>query len=51
MAVRFSDLGITGKQRVRDLRRQQDLGQFDDAFTSDGVHHHGVLLLKITPVK
>jgi alpha-galactosidase len=51
MTVKFSDLGITGKQTVRDLWRQQDLGQFDDAFTSEGVHHHGVLLLKITPVK
>lgn len=32
VAVRWSDLGIHGKHRVRDLWRQKDLGQFDGEF-------------------
>ena len=50
VTVKWSDLGITGKQTVRDLWSQKDLGQFDDGFSAP-VHRHGVVLLKITPVK
>lgn len=48
VSVRWSDLGITGPHRVRDLWRQKDLGVFDREFTAD-VRRHGVVLIKITP--
>lgn len=44
--VKWSDLGLTGKHRVRDLWRQQDLGEFDGSF-SGRVARHGVLLVRI----
>ena len=34
VTAKWTDLGLTGKQRVRDLWRQKDLGQFDDAFSA-----------------
>jgi alpha-galactosidase len=45
-SVKFSDLGITGSQIVRDLWRQKDLGQFDGQFEAD-VPRHGVVLVRI----
>jgi alpha-galactosidase len=45
MTVNWSDLGLTSKHRVRDLWRQQDLGEFSDAF-SGTVPRHGVLLVR-----
>jgi len=43
------DAHLTGKQRVRDLWRQQDLGVFDRDFQTV-VPAHGVVLLKMTPL-
>lgn len=45
-----SELGITGKFKVRDLWRQKDLGTFKDKFTTE-VPYHGVELVKVIPVK
>jgi alpha-galactosidase len=50
VTIKWSDLGLTGQQKVRDLWRQQDLGTFPDAFTSP-VPRHGVVLVRIWPVK
>ncbi len=50
VSAQWSDLGITGRQKVRDLWRQRDLGQFASGFSSV-VPRHGVLLIKVTPVK
>jgi alpha-galactosidase len=50
VAVNFSDLKLTGKQAVRDLWRQKDVGEFGDRY-SVRVSGHGVVLVKITPVK
>jgi alpha-galactosidase len=44
--VKWSDLGLVGKRRVRDLWRQKDLGEFEGAFNGI-VTRHGVLLLRI----
>ncbi len=44
----WSDLNIEGKQVVRDVWRQKDLGEFDSDFESE-VLPHGVVLIKITP--
>ena len=50
VTVNWSDLGLTGKQKVRDLWRQKDLGEFSDSFTAS-VPRHGVVLVRIWPVK
>ena len=50
VSVKWSELGLTGQQKVRDLWRQVDLGAFPDGFTGQ-VPRHGVLLLRLWPVK
>jgi alpha-galactosidase len=50
ITAKWSDLGISGKQTVRDLWRHQDAGKFDGSFTA-AVPSHGVVLVKISPVK
>ncbi|MEW6744189.1 MAG: NPCBM/NEW2 domain-containing protein [Planctomycetota bacterium] len=42
----WSDLGITGRQCVRDLWRQQDLGLFADKFQAR-VDRHGAVLVRL----
>ncbi len=46
MTVKWSDLGITGRQIVRDLWRQKDLGTCDAQFCAP-VGRHGVVLVSI----
>ncbi len=46
VTARWSDLGIKGEQRVRDLWQQKNLGNFKDSYTGE-VHPHGALFLKI----
>jgi alpha-galactosidase len=41
----LSDIGLKGKQRLRDLWRQKDLGVFEKEFRSE-VARHGVVLLR-----
>jgi alpha-galactosidase len=48
VAVRWSDLGLKGRCRVRDLWRQKDLGAFDGKFEAT-VLVHGAVLLRLTP--
>jgi len=46
MTLKWSDLGLSGRQRVRDLWRQKDLGRFADQFQTE-VPRHGVVLIKV----
>ena len=46
VVAKWSALGTSGKQPVRDLWRRKDLGEFQDAFSA-GVPSHGVVLVKI----
>ena len=46
MTVKWSDLGLTGPHRVRDLWRQQDLGTFDGGFEAS-VLVHGAVMVRI----
>ncbi len=46
VTAKWSDLGLTGKQKVRDLWRQKDLGKFNGEFKTE-VPCHGVVLVKI----
>ena len=42
VTAKWSDLGLTGKQRVRDLWRQKDLGEFDGSFTTKVPPRHAL---------
>ena len=46
VTVRWSDIGVTGQQVVRDLWRQRDLGTFTDRFSAP-VPAHGAMLVKV----
>ena len=46
IAAKWSDLGVSGKQQVRDLWRQKDLGEFEEQFEAK-VPAHGVVLVRI----
>jgi alpha-galactosidase len=48
VTANWSDLKIAGKQRVRDLWRQKDLGVFSGKFKAT-VASHGVVLVRIFP--
>jgi len=46
IAVTSADLGVTGKQRVRDVWRQKDIGELDELFETD-VPGHGVVFVRV----
>lgn len=46
ITAKWSDLGVTGRQSVRDLWRQRDLGELEGEFKGN-VPRHGVLLLRL----
>jgi len=48
ITAKWSDLGLTGKQAVRDLWRQKDLGEFDGEFTAP-VSRRGVVMIRVEP--
>jgi alpha-galactosidase len=47
VTVKWTDLGLSGRQMVRDLWRQKDVGTFDDQFSSP-VPSHGVVLVRVS---
>ncbi len=50
MAIRFSDLNLKGRYKIRDLWCQKDLGVFENEYSTE-LAYHGVSLIKITPEK
>lgn len=46
LTAKWSDVGLTGRQVVRDLWRQKDLGEFDGKFSTE-VRRHGVFLVRL----
>jgi alpha-galactosidase len=46
VAAYWKDLGITGQQKVRDLWRQKEIGEFKDKFTAS-VPRHGVVMIRM----
>jgi alpha-galactosidase len=46
VTVAWSDLGISGKQKVRDLWQQKDMGAFEKEFSAS-VPRHGAVLIKV----
>lgn len=49
VAITWAEAGVTGKQRVRDLWRQKDLGVFDGSFSAAAVPRHGVVVVRLFP--
>jgi alpha-galactosidase len=47
--VKWSELGLVGKQRIRDLWRHKDLGEVDEK-CEVSVPRHGVMLVRMSPV-
>jgi alpha-galactosidase len=50
VTANWSDLGLSGKQKVRDLWRQKDLGNYKDGYSAS-IPKHGVVLVRIWPAK
>ncbi len=50
VTAQWSDLGLHGRQPVRDLWRQKDLGRFNESFATE-VPAHGVVLVKVGRAK
>ena len=50
LTLRWSELGVSGRQSVRDLWRQSTLGKFPSQFQTQ-VSRHGVVLIKVTPAR
>jgi alpha-galactosidase len=50
VTARWNDVGVTGKQMIRDLWRQKDLGIFAEEFSSE-IPRHGVRFLRLQPLK
>ncbi len=48
ITVKFSEIGLAGKCKVRDLWAKKDLGVFSDKFTGD-INFHSAGLYKISP--
>lgn len=45
----WKDIGVKGRQKVRDLWRQKDLGEFENRFHAN-VPRHGVVLIRLWEV-
>jgi alpha-galactosidase len=48
LSVSWADLNLTGKQRIRDVWRQHDLGKFNKQFQTE-VPRHGVTMVRLSP--
>ncbi len=48
VTAKWSDLGVAGPQKVRDLWRRKDLGVYNDSFTAY-VARHGVVMIRVWP--
>lgn len=49
ITVNWSDIGLDGSAKVRDLWAGKNLGSAEGEFTAESVPIHGVRLLKVTP--
>ena len=49
VTANWTDMNISGKQRIRDLWRQEDIGSFDTKFSTI-VGRHGVVMVRMWPV-
>jgi alpha-galactosidase len=49
VTVKWSDLGLSGRQTVRDLWRQKDLGEQAESYSAK-LGRHGCALIRVSPV-
>jgi alpha-galactosidase len=49
LTVKWDELGLNGRRRVRDVWRQKDIGDVDKEFSTE-LGPHGVALVQLTPV-
>ena len=49
VTILWNDLHISGKQKIRDLWRQKDIGIFNGKYSSK-VERHGVVMIRVSPV-
>lgn len=47
----LADLKLSGRQEVRDLWRQKNLGRFTGSYKAENIPSHGVLLVKISAAR
>jgi alpha-galactosidase len=47
ITVTWEKIGLSGKQKVRDLWAREDLGYFIDSFTAKNISQHGVMFMKV----
>lgn len=47
ITVNWKQVGLKGKQKVRDLWEEKDLGTFKDSFTAKNLGQHGHMLIKV----
>jgi len=48
LSVNWEDLGLRGKQKIRDLWRQVDIGYYQESFNVE-IPAHGVSMIRIWP--
>jgi hypothetical protein len=48
IAIDFAAIGLTGKTKVRDLWKKQDIGQFKKGYQQN-INLHGATLLRLSP--
>ncbi len=47
LTLKWTDIGLSGSQSVRDLWAKKDLGEFKDSFTARDLGQHGVQMLRV----
>ena len=47
ITITWDMIGISGRQKVRDLWRRKDLGHYSGSFTAENLPQHGHMLLKV----
>ena len=50
VVAEFKDAKLSGKQVVRDLWRQKDIGTFENQYEAN-IPPHGVVFVKLSPAK
>jgi len=47
ITVTWDQIGLSGRQKVRDLWARKNLGYFTDSYTADNLPQHGHILIKV----
>lgn len=50
VVVKWEQVGLKGKQKVRDLWKQEDIGVFEDSFVAENLGQHGHIFIKVGTV-